>query len=1622
MPEFTPFGDPFKRVEKALGALEADAAQLEKETKQVASSSEKIEKARKDFEQRAARGARVGSSQPISSTAATKGVREQEAAAKRLTAAEQQLAAQRQRSLQMVQRLRQIGPYPFARSIKNQAIAVDQYNQSLARTAALQGTLTRQQPPPRALLTERTGPRFVAGPGGMLPLDRFGPPPPLDRSPLALPAAGQTVGGTSYSTGGQQTVGDAVRRSARVADEGAAANERLAKSYNLLSGATGDASQRTRQNIAMQQTASRNMRSYGALTTEFFEDMKKGQVTLRDVGFQVSSTIGKFGGWLTAGAAVYTALGAVTAMGKGAIDASSGVSQLQRVVDNVDPSHLTSSFRGLSEEFNLPIEDVSGAAYQMGKVFHDQNKALEASRSILYAVKVGELDVATASRYLTSITQGFNLEADQQSVIFDQVNQAQNRFAITIQDSLAGLAKASGTYKAAGGDFSSLLALITTARRATGQTGEVIGTAIARSPNFLRKQENVQALREFGINASQPIDQVITQAFEVAQGLGGERLQQLAAAIGGPQYGARIFTPLLQQYDLYKKVLAETSPEEAQGSAQRELNVTLQQTSERLKAIVIQLGALGSNLADSGAFTILEVGLGALTEMLKFTNNLFEIFNKLPGPLKDMVSLLLQAGAAIKALRFFNFGQNFREGSVGNRLFTAPDQDARLYRGALDKQQDTLAREREAAAAAATRSSLRVQAANEKLVAATAREERLRTQFGDNDERTVAASQARANVQAQVAAAENAALEQQLRRDVILKEQLITAEKQALLQGKVTNAQARAIATRYGDVLPTRFGSPSLEEAARQRAAAAGVSSPGGFVVPTGGAVPPDPGQAVTGAVREQGRLARGLGRLSGYSNSLGLSGGLLAAGARGASQKMRLARTRLPTVGSAFSRLSSSFKSMSVGLSGLIGPLDGLLLGGFLAIELANQLADETEKYNEEIAGLQGTQARDPAALQQQIQGLATGYDADFIGQFTGVGDQLQEASARTADVLSKERNRVLQALNSGQFVSSASNTLFPSDIKEAVGTYNRRLEKGVISAGEFNNAIKNLIQTARKGPWSRAVGAELAAGIKTSVLDAKGAAARYQQFAALAGEQLQADIDAYAEVVQGGFGRGKDFKALISRVLPQVSEALGSNNPEDRAFAAQGLESLTGAIQGAAQQELETALTFAKGQGDRNKAYGDYIKALSPSRIRRAFQGQRKDLRDQLRKSQESLEAAQREAENLRPADFRRTEAVPKGLRDDIEARKKKAKQIREQLEGLDKAQREAIKRLNEIAREEARTARFEEQTAIFDARTDIGVSRLAEGLPQIEFQIRRVRAQITRAIGFYGRNSQEVLSLLAQEQDLINDRFQAQVDLIRAQGDYRAALADTPVEEARARLNAALAVLAKLQSNPRSSRTDILDAMTEVANARSDIAEEIANEAEEIRQAQFALARARAGDNDVKLARIAIREARFNIRTADTRADRIQGRADLIEGRKDLRESIAQREIEDIEFQADIGKLTLDQQIREYRRLLNTMNLTRDLRRDLRRRIHQLQQETEDQDFDLKVGDIKLPTIYEIRRAVQGGVAGSSNNVVINQNNRYEVNGAGDPEAVAAAVAGKQRDAARKNRNAMRSAGMV
>lgn len=1385
-----------------------------------------------------------------------------------------------------------------------------------------------------------------------------------------------------------------------------------------------------------QNVASVAMHRHGALTTEFISAAQRGEVTIRELGYQTASTIGKFGGWLVAGSAVYGAFSAISALGRGALDAYSGVNLLSRVVtEGIDAPKLREEFSQLAGDFNLPIETVSEAAYQMGKVFHSQNAALESSRAVLYSVKVGELDVATATRYLIAIVNGFQLPASKMAEVFDQINAAQNRFGISIADVEAGLAKASGTFNAAGGDFSHLLAIITTAQKATGNTGQVVGTAIARAPNFLRQAANQDVLRQFGIEPGQAIDKIIEDAFKVSQRLSGEKLQQLASAIFGPQYGARIGTPLLQQQALYEKVLARTSPKASRGSAEQELRTQLSGVDEQISKIGITLERVGGELANAHAFDSFGALLALLNETLQLALQLTHTFNELPDGVKQTLSYAVQLAIIMRTLRRFNLGESIAGGPTakpgGARGFFAgafdsgPIGQARQFRGGLLEEQRQLEERRAQITTQINRAAGESDAARKVYLSELDRNQTLAVQAQSGTEKSAQALErsnlALTNYKGAMVA--NAELVDQLKVQAAYADERLAGVNSSLDRTK-------------------RRGFFSVNAALEERERTKGVQyypttseRPSTAPVATG----PGLGKEVAGQAQETARIA----------------GGVVPAEAE---RTMRSAESSVARNALRVGRLRGAIGAFGGALNSLINKVGTLFFGFSIALLLEGffqQLSDQVAKQVTEVEASSSSAEdfRKLARSKPRSHGsFATGF-SDLLtgsGAFKGLVDVLDFAIAGAFHVAPAEGlSGIIGSSDEGlgetltrieeQKIIAARNTLklqalqrrkglpqsfrYVSDLRKQV----KEIERSGKSRKEQLEALAKVEEEAdlsiENTPWGKGTPKQRRQALralqqnidiaKANVSDVKSF---YNTLANLDPKTVATWMEDYSSLIQtvtGGFNTGA-FKRAAAIYRYQLTSLSGSKNPDDLKTLKKNQENFYQAISQAITDEVAQGLELVETPQGRLRV------------AQRAFSNLRQTLlvepREAVRKQREAVEEAQKRLErNEERAEQLRNQVsgfqlapYSGGGRERIADAKKELKA----LETRAKAQGDHLKYLRKDLRErrkyfeqiekQLRQQVYEAVSAIRDARFQYRQSQTADPLKQAAIEIQRVNADLPGAIKAYGRNSAQVFSLLQQREQALASQVQAQFSLIQAQGELRAAGInpnDTLAKD-RASLESLQQQLAYAESHAnRFDPAQIIQLRASVLQAQVQLEQDTIKQATELANARFQIkaARATAQGRPVRAAQAAIEQTRYDIAHAQTPLEKLQLEAQLITQLAAKRDAVAQQRLSNIEFEANIGKITTQQEIAALEQLLKTYKLSRDMRRQIREQIYNLKNRGSDGSFDLDVGNITLPTIYDIRRAISGGIGA---NPQINQTYapRIEVNNySSDPNVVGRALSG-------------------
>ena len=230
-------------------------------------------------------------------------------------------------------------------------------------------------------------------------------------------------------------------------------------------------------------------------------------------------------------------------------------------------------------------------------------------------------------------------------------------------------------------------------------------------------------------------------------------------------------------------------------------------------------------------------------------------------------------------------------------------------------------------------------------------------------------------------------------------------------------------------------------------------------------------------------------------------------------------------------------------------------------------------------------------------------------------------------------------------------------------------------------------------------------------------------------------------------------------------------------------------------------------------------------------------------------------------------------------------------------------------------------------------------------------------------------------AEKRQLAADLKQAQLGVAAAAAEARGdavAAARIQVAMAKAMIAAARADLAAATTEEESAqaRIAILNAQAQLIAAHAAVQQAQSD----LVQSQYdvSIALAEAAGKTVLAASRTLAQARAALRAAlkkshgKATAEVNQARAEAIRAEAALRDAKLQDDLDTIDFNLQMGRITQSSAIHALQEILRTRELTRDQRRQLLLQIKGMKEEMADSQWN--IGDIKLPTPYQMRRYIE------------------------------------------------------
>lgn len=459
--------------------------------------------------------------------------------------------------------------------------------------------------------------------------------------------------------------------------EAIAVNSRLKSSLAGVGSELAAVNVGWRQSVAETASASQALTRHGALSAEFVQSLARGEVTLREFGSSLTTTIGKFAGWAVAGGLVYGAFEALKRVVSGATETATGVSQLERAgVTGFDKRQAEEGFRRTSSNVNVSIADAANAQFYAAR--SGFNKSLpenqSAGETVLLAHKLDEVPIQEAARGLGTVRKAFGLNAGQIRQVFNELDVGQLKFNARLQQTLPYLGRSAAAFETAGGSIKGLVAQIVEVTGAVpgGGGGGGSGSAatfFTREPGNLRRPAAQEILRTYGFDPHGPIDALNKSLQEAARtgrtpsgaATTSDVRYRLAEAIsGGPALAGRYGIQLINAGLGGRAKEIETELAKAGDAGAEDLHHKLGQFDEELGAVGHAFERVGSEIGSSGVVSAAEDFLAvakktgeAIAFLAQPLEGIGKVFSSLPASLQDVLVL---GGAAAGASKLGGFG------------------------------------------------------------------------------------------------------------------------------------------------------------------------------------------------------------------------------------------------------------------------------------------------------------------------------------------------------------------------------------------------------------------------------------------------------------------------------------------------------------------------------------------------------------------------------------------------------------------------------------------------------------------------------------------------------------------------------------------------------------------------------------------------------------------------------------------------------------------------------------------------------------------------------------------------------------------------------------------------------
>lgn len=235
--------------------------------------------------------------------------------------------------------------------------------------------------------------------------------------------------------------------------------------------------------------------------TAALSKLRAEQEAHKSIGQVLTNNMAKVAEWAVSTALIYGTLQEIRKAMEYIVSLNKEMTNIQIVtgMSQSEVGNLASQYNNLAKEMGSTTLQVAKSSlewFRQGKTIQEANELVKAS---LMISKLGNMESAQATEYLTSILNGFKLEAKDTAMVIDHLVALDNSYATSVAEIASALQRSSNSAQQAGVSFDELASYITVVSSVTRKSAESIGESFK---TMFARMENIKLGKMFEDDAT----------------------------------------------------------------------------------------------------------------------------------------------------------------------------------------------------------------------------------------------------------------------------------------------------------------------------------------------------------------------------------------------------------------------------------------------------------------------------------------------------------------------------------------------------------------------------------------------------------------------------------------------------------------------------------------------------------------------------------------------------------------------------------------------------------------------------------------------------------------------------------------------------------------------------------------------------------------------------------------------------------------------------------------------------------------------------------------------------------------------------------------------------------------